>query len=525
MQQFHPHPYQQAGIDAILEKPGVALWMEMGLGKTVVTLTAIDQLIYDRLEISRVLIVAPKKVAEATWQDEAAKWEHLQHLRISTVLGTEKQRKAALEAPADIYIINRENVPWLVHTLGRSWNFDMVVLDEASSFKNHAAQRFKALKAVRPRIHKVVELTGTPRPNSLLDLWAQIYLLDQGERLGRYITHYRKDYFWPTEYSYEPKDGAAEAVEGRIKDIVLSFKAADHLTLPEKIIDDIPVVLDKPAKAAYKKLEKDYLLDVDGETITAQQAAALTGKLLQLCNGSIYDEGGTVHPIHRCKLDAFDELIDALDGQKALVFYGFRFDEEHHRNTESTPQGPQICRAALRAGCRRLERGKAGCSAGPARQLRLRPEPAAGRASPDLVQPAVESGALRPGRSTALPAGPDPECHRPPADRQGRCGRDGGQGAEPQGHRPEQPDAGGKDPHSGSEEGRQQVSTRAFRRLSRAERRGFINTIEDPLTRRAFEIVFLGPGKVSWRKAALLYGGGISPETLRVWVWQELQRA
>ena len=214
-----------------------------------------------------------------------------------------------------------------------------MVLDEASSFKNHAAQRFKALKAVRPRIHKVVELTGTPRPNSLLDLWAQIYLLDQGERLGRYITHYRKDYFWPTEYSYEPKDGAAEAVESRIKDIVLSFKAADHLTLPEKIIDDIPVVLDKPAKAAYKKLEKDYLLDVDGETITAQQAAALTGKLLQLCNGSIYDEGGTVHPIHRCKLDAFDELIDALDGQKALVFYGFRFDEEqltetlkaHHR--------------------------------------------------------------------------------------------------------------------------------------------------------------------------------------------------
>lgn len=333
MQQFHPHPYQQAGIEAILEKPGAALWMEMGLGKTVVTLTAIDQLIYDRLEISRALIIAPKKVAEATWQDEAEKWEHLQHLRISTVLGTEKQRKAALEAPADIYIINRENVPWLVHTLGRGWNFDMVVLDEASSFKNHAAQRFKALKAVRPRIHKVVELTGTPRPNSLLDLWAQIYLLDQGERLGRYITHYRQAYFWPTEYSYEPREGAAETVESRIKDIVLSFKAADHLTLPEKITDDIPVVLDKPAKAAYKKLEKNYLLEVDGETITAQQAAALTGKLLQLCNGSLYDEDGTVHQIHRCKLDAFDELIDALDGQKALVFYGFRFDEEQLTET------------------------------------------------------------------------------------------------------------------------------------------------------------------------------------------------
>lgn len=348
MQQFHPHPYQQAAIDAILAKPGVALWMEMGLGKTVVTLTAIDQLLYDRLEVSRVLVVAPKKVAEATWQDEAAKWEHLRHLRISTVLGAAKQRLAALAAPADVYIINRENIPWLVHMLGRRWDFDMVVLDEASSFKNHAAQRFKALKAVRPRIHKIVELTGTPRPNSLLDLWAQIYLLDQGERLGRYITHYRREYFWPTEYSYEPRAGAAEAVERRIKDIVLSFKAADHLTLPEKILDDIPVVLDAPARRAYKKLEQDYLLDVDGETITAQQAAALTGKLLQLCNGSLYDESGTVHPIHRCKLDAFDELIDALGGQKALVFYGFRFDEEHTETLKARHRGLKF--AVLRTG-------------------------------------------------------------------------------------------------------------------------------------------------------------------------------
>lgn len=328
MQQFHPHPYQQAGIEAILEKPGVALWMEMGLGKTVVTLTAIDQLLYDRLEIRRVLIIAPRKVAEATWQDEAAKWEHLRHLRLSTVLGSEKQRLAALAAPADIYIINRENTAWLVHTLGRGWNFDMVVLDEASSFKNHAAQRFKALKAVRPRIHKLVELTGTPSPNGLLDLWAQVWLLDQGQRLGRYITHYRQQYFWPTQYSYEPKAEAAEAIHTAIRDIVLSFKAADHLTLPEKITEDIPVVLDETARDLYKTLEREYLLNVDGEAITAQQAASLTGKLLQLCNGSLYDETGAVHPLHRCKLDAFDELIDALDGQSALVFYNFRFDEE-----------------------------------------------------------------------------------------------------------------------------------------------------------------------------------------------------
>lgn len=328
MQQFHPHPYQQAGIEAILEKPGVALWMEMGLGKTVVTLTAIDQLLYDRLEIRRVLIIAPRKVAEATWQDEAAKWEHLRHLRLSTVLGSEKQRLAALAAPADIYIINRENTAWLVQTLGRKWDFDMVVLDEASSFKNHAAQRFKALKAVRPRIHKLVELTGTPSPNGLLDLWAQVWLLDQGQRLGGYITHYRQQYFWPTQYSYEPKAEAAEAIHTAIRDIVLSFKAADHLTLPEKITEDIPVVLDETARDLYKTLEREYLLNVDGEAITAQQAASLTGKLLQLCNGSLYDETGAVHPLHRCKLDAFDELIDALDGQSALVFYNFRFDEE-----------------------------------------------------------------------------------------------------------------------------------------------------------------------------------------------------
>lgn len=328
MQHFTPHPYQQAAIDAIIDKPSVGLWMEMGLGKTVVTLTAIDTLIYDAAEIQRVLVVAPKKVAEATWQDEAQKWDHLQHLRISTVLGTEAQRIAALNTPADVYIINRENCYWLVGHYGRHWPFDMVVLDEASSFKNHAAQRFKALKAVRPKIAKVVELTGTPAPNNLLDLWAQIYLLDQGERLGKYITHYRQAYFWPTEYSWEAKDGAGDAIRRKISDLVLSFKAADLLELPEKIVEDVPVVLDAKAAAAYKTMEKQCLLQVDGEAITAQQAASLTNKLLQLCNGSLYDDDGQMHQIHRCKLDAFDELIDQLDGQKALVFYHFRFDEE-----------------------------------------------------------------------------------------------------------------------------------------------------------------------------------------------------
>ena len=259
---FTPHPYQQAAIEEILDKPGVALWMEMGLGKTVVTLTAIDTLIYDACEVRKALIIAPKKVAEATWQDEAAKWDHLHHLRISTVLGTAAQRKAALDKPADVYIINRENTAWLADFYGRRWPFDMVVLDEASSFKNHQAGRFKALKRVRPRIARVVELTGTPAPNNLLDLWAQIYLLDQGQRLGQYITHYRRDWFIPDKtggqvvYSWKPRPGAEAAIRRAIGDIVLSIKAADHLSLPGKVIDDIPVSLDSQSRKAYRQLER-----------------------------------------------------------------------------------------------------------------------------------------------------------------------------------------------------------------------------------------------------------------------------
>ena len=330
---FKPHPYQQAAIDFILEHPGAALWMEMGLGKTACTLTALHILLYDAYAVQRVLIVAPKKVAEATWQDEAAKWDHLAGLRLSTVLGSAAQRKAALASPADIYIINRDNIPWLVRTCGRGWPFDMVVLDEASSFKNPATQRFKALKRVLPRIARLLELTGTPAPKDLLDLWAQVYLLDQGQRLGRYITHYRREWFVPAKssgqvvYSWAPRPGAAEAIQNAISDVVLSIQAAGHLHLPGKVLNDIPVRLDEAARSAYRRMERDYLLEADGETITAQQAATLTGKLLQLCSGSLYDDAGQAHPIHTCKLDAFEELIESLDGQHALVFYGFRFEE------------------------------------------------------------------------------------------------------------------------------------------------------------------------------------------------------
>lgn len=329
---FNPHPYQRVGIEAIISKPGVALWYEMGLGKTATTLAAINELLYDRFTAQRVLIIAPYRVAEATWQDEAARWDNLRHLTFSTVLGPAETRREALETPADIYIINRENVPWLVEHCGRRWPFDTVVIDEASSFKNHAAQRFKALRRVRPRIHRIIELTGTPAPNNLLDIWAQVYLLDQGERLGRYFTHYRQDYFQPDKrsatqiYSWAPRPGAEEAIKAAIADVVLSVQAADHLQLPDKIVEDIPVKLDAPAAERYHTLERTCLLELDGEDITAQQAAALTNKLLQLCNGSIYDDAKEAHEVHRCKLERWSELIDALGGQKALVFYSFQSD-------------------------------------------------------------------------------------------------------------------------------------------------------------------------------------------------------
>lgn len=331
---FHPHPYQAQAIEAITRQPGTALWMEMGMGKTVTTLTAIESLMHDYFTVQRVLIIAPLRVAEATWQDEAQRWDGLKHLTFSTVLGSAEARKAALEARADIYVINRENVSWLVDYLGRRWPFDMVVLDEASSFKNPASKRFRSLRRVRPRIHKIVELTGTPAPNNLLDVWSQIYLLDQGERLGRTFGAYRTDYFQPDKrngaqvYSWRERSGAGDAIRAAISDVVLSFQAADYLELPDRILHDVPVVLDAKTRDLYKTLERQYLLELDGQEITAMQAAALTGKLLQLCNGSVYDADHVPHELHDAKLDALSELIESLDGQSALVFYSFEFDRE-----------------------------------------------------------------------------------------------------------------------------------------------------------------------------------------------------
>lgn len=331
---FSPYPYQQYCIDRIIADPFIGLFLDMGLGKTVITLTAIHDLKYFRWRVQKALIIAPKKVAEKTWSNEAAKWGHLSRLRISVALGSSQQRIAALEAPADIYVINRENTQWLVEYYGHNWPFDTVVLDESSSFKNHQAKRFRALKAVRPKINRLIELTGTPSPHGLTDLWAQIFLLDGGKRLGRTVSVYREMYFVPdkrsrtTIFSYAPRDGAEEEIYKQISDICISMKAEDYLQLPELIYEDIPVALDPAAKRAYDRMERDMLLEVEDELITAATAAALTGKLLQLCNGAVYDEDGRAQEIHTCKIEALLETVEQLGGQHAIIYYYYQHDRD-----------------------------------------------------------------------------------------------------------------------------------------------------------------------------------------------------
>lgn len=301
----------------------------------MITLSAVNDLRFNRWAVSRVLVIAPKKVAEATWMNEAQKWDHLQHLRIVPVLGPLQRRIKALEEPGDIWVINRENVPWLVDHLRNAWPFDMVILDESSSFKNPQAKRFRALRSVLPRIRRLVELTGTPAPNGLEDLWAQIFLLDGGERLGKTISSYRDAYFtqdrsYPgqTYRTYSPQPGADVRVREAIADICVSMKAEDYLELPDFIEDVVPVVLDEQARKAYDKMERDMLLEVDEQTVTAGSAAVLNGKLLQLCSGAVYDSEGTVVPVHSCKVEAFLEVIEQLHGEHALVFYWYQHERD-----------------------------------------------------------------------------------------------------------------------------------------------------------------------------------------------------
>ena len=328
--QFQPHNYQRYCIQKILELPSVGLFLEMGLGKSVITLTAINELKFYRFQVCKVLVIAPKKVAEGTWQKECAKWDHLHHLQISTVLGSEKKRMAALNATADIYVINRENVTWLVDLYRDQWPFDMVVVDEFSSFKSHSAKRFKSLAAIRPHVNRFVGLTGTPSPNGLMDLWSELYLLDGGERLEKRFGAFRERYFRPGRsngyvvYEYLPRKGSREAILNKISDICISMKADDYLTLPDCIDNEVPVVLDNQARKAYNTLERQMVLELEDEDLTVTSAAALSNKLIQLANGALYDANRGVHEIHSAKIDA---LLESLNGKPALLFYSFQHDK------------------------------------------------------------------------------------------------------------------------------------------------------------------------------------------------------
>ena len=329
---FIPHDYQQYAIDFIKNNEVAAVLLDMGLGKTSITLSAVNDLIFDSFEVSKVLVIAPLRVARDTWPAEIKKWDHLKHLRYSVAVGSESERLAALRKEADIYIINRENVDWLVNKSRVSFDFDMVVIDELSSFKSHQSKRFKSLLKVRPFIKRIVGLTGTPSSNGLMDLWAQFRILDMGKRLGRYITHYRNAYFLPDKrsadriFTYKPADGAEQMIYDRISDITISMKSADYLKLPECIINEVPVFMDTKEKAIYETFKEDMVAKIKDEEIDAANAAVLSGKLLQMANGCIYDEDKKAIKIHDRKLDALEDLIESANGKPLLVAYWFQHE-------------------------------------------------------------------------------------------------------------------------------------------------------------------------------------------------------
>lgn len=329
---YKPHNYQEFAREFILEHPVCCLMLDMGLGKTVVTLTAIWIMALDSFDVGKILVIAPKRVAEDTWPKELKKWEHLTGLTYSLVLGSKKQREEALHKKAAIYIINRENVAWLVENY--KWDFDTLVIDELSSFKSNKAQRFKALKKVRPKVQRVIGLTGTPAPNSLLDLWPQMYLLDMGERLGRFIGGYRDRFFKPDKrnkeiiYSYKPRDGAEESIYQLINDICISMKAVDFLDMPDKISNRIEVSMDKKESELYEEFKREMIITLKGDEIDAINAAGLSNKLLQMANGAVYGENKKAVSIHDKKLDALEDLIEAANGKPLLVAYWYKHDLE-----------------------------------------------------------------------------------------------------------------------------------------------------------------------------------------------------
>lgn len=330
---FQPHSYQKHAIDKVIENEKYGLFLDMGLGKTVSTLTAFSEL--QLLDTEKMLVIAPLNVAKDTWADEISKWEHLKHLRVSKILGTPKQRIAALRQDADIYITNKENTKWLCEQYKKDWPFDMVVIDELSTFKNPSSQRFKAIKKKLPLVKRFVGLTGTPSPNSLLDLWAQVYLIDRGERLETAFSRYRERYFRATHqvsdhvYNWELREGSEDLIYKQIEDIALSMKASDYLDMPERIDTKQVVTLSNKERKLYDELEKYYILEdeTDG-TIVAQSGASLSQKLLQLSNGAVYTDDEDVRQIHDRKLDKLEELIEEAQGQPILLFYNFRHDRD-----------------------------------------------------------------------------------------------------------------------------------------------------------------------------------------------------
>ena len=332
--EFKPHDYQKYATEFIESHPIAAVILQMGLGKTVCTLTAIEHLIYDTFEVSKVLIVAPLRVAKVTWSDEIDKWDHLSHLTYSVAVGSEKERLSALKKKADLYMINRENLQWLIEKSGLPFDYDMVVLDELSSFKSWQSKRFRAFMKVRPKVQRVVGLTGTPSSNGLMDLFAEFKCLDMGERLGRFITQYRNAFFIPDRmngqvvYSYKLRPFAEEEIYRRIGDITISMKALDHLKMPELIENRYPVYMDDGEKQQYESMKKDLILPyLENETITAANAAALSGKLCQMANGAVYSDEGSVAHIHDRKLDALEDIIEAAQGP-ILLCYWFKHDLE-----------------------------------------------------------------------------------------------------------------------------------------------------------------------------------------------------
>ena len=334
---YSPHDYQRYAAEFIITHPVAALLLDMGLGKTSITLTAINDLLFDSFEIHKALVVAPLRVARDTWSAEIEKWDHLSGLRYSVAVGTVQERLSVLRTPADIYIINRENIQWLVEESGLPFDFDMAVIDELSSFKNHLSKRFRAFMKVRPKLKRIVGLTGTPAGNGLMDLFAEFKLLDMGERLGRLIGQYRNAYFQPDKrngmviYSYKPLPDAEQRIYDKISDITISMKAADHLKMPELISAEYTVQLSEKEKEKYDQLKKDLILATEDNEVTAANAASLSNKLSQMANGAVYSDDESIIEIHERKLDALEDIIESMNGRSLLVAYWFKHDLERIR--------------------------------------------------------------------------------------------------------------------------------------------------------------------------------------------------